>query len=58
MAIGSNQAARFLEGDHSSMLDPTSSAAATVEMQTQVATFVGSVGTEVTVTTDTLLHNP
>ena len=56
--IKPNQAARFLEGDHSSILDPTSSVAATVEMQTQVATFVGSVGVGVTVTTDTLLRNP
>ena len=29
----------FVAGDHSSLLSPASSAAATVEMQTEVATF-------------------
>ncbi len=33
---------RFLEGTHSSILDPGPSRAATVEMQTQTATFMGS----------------
>jgi len=57
-AIKPNQAARFLEGDHGSVLDPTSSLSATVEMQTEVATFVASKGTGVVVTTGTLLRNP
>lgn len=40
---------RFTEGAHSSLLDPTSSMAATVEMQTQMASFLRSRGTEVAV---------
>ena len=36
---------RFTAGDHSSFLDPTTSLAATVEMQTQTATFAASGGT-------------
>ena len=36
--------ARYLIGDHSSILDPTSSLTATTAMQTQMATFVGSKG--------------
>ncbi len=57
-AVKPNQAARFLEGDHNSILDPTASMAATVEMQTQVANFVASKGSAVVVTDGTLLRNP
>jgi len=53
-----NRAARFLEGDHSSILDPSSSVAATAEMQAQVYSFINSGGTEVTVNTGSLLYNP
>lgn len=56
--IGTGKTARFLEGDHSSILDPTSSLDATVEMQTQVATFVSSTGTDISVTDEALLYNP
>lgn len=38
---------RFTAGDHSSLLDPTTSAAATVEMQSEMAVFSGSAGTTV-----------
>lgn len=57
-AVKPNQVARFLQGDHSSILDPSSSLAATIEMQTEVANFVGSKGTAVVVTTGSLLRNP
>lgn len=36
---------RFTAGDHGSLLDPTASANTTVEMQTQMANFIGSDGT-------------
>ena len=57
-SVKPNQAARFLEGDHSSILDPTSSMAATVEMQRETASFVGSRGTAVVVGDTSLLYNP
>jgi dienelactone hydrolase len=53
-----NQAARFTVGGHSSILDPSLSMAATVEMQTQTASFVGSKGTAIKVTDKSLLYNP
>ena len=47
--IGST-AVRFTEGSHSSVLSPAASAAATTEMQTQVATFFATLGQMVQVT--------
>jgi len=40
----------FLEGTHSSILDPGPSAAATAEMQRQLATFMATMGTTILVT--------
>jgi len=50
-----SKTARYLVGDHSSILDPTSSSAATVAMQTQMATFVASQGTSIPVVDTSLL---
>lgn len=41
---GVNGLVRFSAGDHGSLLSPAASAAATTEMQTQMANFVGSGG--------------
>jgi len=41
---------RFTAGDHGSLLSPAASQAATVEMQTQVATFAASAGTLIKIT--------
>lgn len=41
---GPDTVVQFLRGDHGSILDPTTSGATTVEMQTQVASFLGSGG--------------
>ena len=41
---------RFTAGDHGSLLDPTASFAATVEMQSQMASMVVTAGTTVVVT--------
>lgn len=38
---------RFVAGDHGSLLDPAASQEATVEMQTELATFIASFGTTV-----------
>ena len=40
---------KFVEGGHSSLLDPTASMAATVEMQVEMASFIGSAGTQLAV---------
>ncbi len=48
-ANGVRGAVRFTEGAHSSLLDPSSSMAVTVEMQTQMASFLMSRGTTVVV---------
>ena len=50
-----NQAARFTVGGHSSILKPD---VATLEMQTEMASFVGSAGSTVLVTDESLLYNP
>jgi len=49
-ATGLKLAVRFNQGSHGSMLDPSASATATQEMQTQIATFLASKGTMVPVT--------
>ncbi len=54
-AEGLNVAVRFNQGSHGSMLDPTASAAATQEMQTQIASFLASKGKMVQVTNTTVL---
>ena len=40
---------RFTEGDHSSVLDPTSSPAATAEMQSEIASFILSSGSQIVI---------
>jgi pimeloyl-ACP methyl ester carboxylesterase len=41
---GGHYAVQFREGDHGSILDPTASLCATIEMQTETATFLASNG--------------
>jgi hypothetical protein len=48
-AAGVRGVTRFIQGDHGSLLSPTASAAATTEMQGQMASFVVSNGTAVQV---------
>jgi dienelactone hydrolase len=50
-----NQVARFTVGNHSSILSPD---VATAEMQSEMASFIGSAGTAVVVTDEALLYNP
>jgi Pla-1/cef family extracellular lipase len=52
---GANALAQFTVGDHSSILSPEASAAATVEMQTQTVSFIQSGGTAVLVTNPAVL---
>ena len=47
---GLDAGVRFTEGDHGSLLSPAASAAATVEMQTQMAAFQATGGTTLNVT--------
>lgn len=49
-ANGIRGVTRFIVGDHGSLLSPTASAAATAEMQGQMASLVATGGTTVTVT--------
>lgn len=46
---------RFTKGDHGSLLSPAVSAAATVEMQTEMASMVASGGTAVTVSNTSVI---
>ena len=46
---------RFIKGDHGSLLSPANSAAATVEMQTEMASMVASGGTAVTVSNTSVI---
>ena len=55
-AEGVDAAVRFTAGDHGSLLSPAASLAATVEMQTQMASMVGSMGTAVVVTDTTVVE--
>jgi Bacterial virulence factor lipase N-terminal/Platelet-activating factor acetylhydrolase, isoform II len=48
-ATGVRGATRFIQGNHGSLLDPTASPAATVEMQTEMASMLVSGGTAVQV---------
>lgn len=52
---GANVIARFSEGDHSSVLSPASSAAATTEMQSQLGSFILTQGQGLVVTDSTVL---
>ncbi|MEA3521910.1 MAG: hypothetical protein U9R50_02965 [Campylobacterota bacterium] len=52
----SNTVSRFLEGDHSSILSPAASLAATVEMQTQTASYMASSGTIIKVDNPDLIQ--
>ena len=54
--IAPNKTARYNIGDHGSILSPTASLAATVSMQTQTATFVGSQGAFISIPDETLLN--
>lgn len=49
---------KYTEGDHGSLLDPTASAAATTEMQTQAAQFLIIDGGFLDVTDDAVLEAP
>jgi pimeloyl-ACP methyl ester carboxylesterase len=55
-ANGVRRAARFIVGDHGSLLSATASLAATQEMQRQMASFVASGGTAVVVQDDDVLR--
>ncbi len=55
-AAGGGTIAQFTAGDHGSILDPTSSAAVTTEMQSETASVFGSGGTAVVVTDASNLH--
>lgn len=49
---------RFIAGDHGSLLLPDASPAATVEMQTQVATFAASGGSLIKITDPSVIQIP
>jgi len=49
---------KFVSGDHRSVLDPATDPLVTTEMQTQMASFLGSNGAVLVVTDSTLLQPP
>jgi hypothetical protein len=53
---GIRRAARFIVGDHGSLLSPAASPAATAEMQRQMASFISSGGTTVVVQDPSVLR--
>jgi hypothetical protein len=53
---GVRAATRFLQGAHGSLLDPSSSAAATVEMQGEMASMIASYGEVLQVTNASVLQ--
>ena len=55
-ATGVRGAVRFTAGDHGSLLSPTASAAATVEMQGQMASLIVSAGQAVQVTNTSVIR--
>ena len=55
-ANGLRRAARFIAGDHGSLLSPAASAAATAEMQRQMASFTASSGAAVLVQDPSVLR--
>jgi len=56
IAPGNTGIVRFTEGGHASPLDPTESAAATTEIQTQLAIFQFSGGTTIQITDDNVIQ--
>lgn len=50
-------AVRFTAGSHGSLLDPSTSLAATAEMQTQVATYFATMGTAIVVNDTSVVAN-
>jgi len=54
--VAPNKTARYKLGDHSSILDPSASLEATISMQTQMAGFVYSKGTAISIPDETLLN--
>ncbi len=55
-ATGLDGVVRFTAGDHGSLLSPEDSLAATVEMQSQMASMIATVGTTVVVTDDSVVQ--
>jgi hypothetical protein len=55
-AAGVRGAVRFVQGDHGTLFNPAASAAATIEMQSQVASFIGSGGTTVQVSNSAVVR--
>lgn len=55
-SAGPNSAVRFIAGDHGSIIDPTASLEATVEMQTQAASLATSQGTVLPVSDTAVLQ--
>jgi hypothetical protein len=53
---GVDAAVRFIAGDHGSLLSPGASVQATVEMQTQMASMISTLGTAVVVTDDSVIE--
>jgi hypothetical protein len=53
---GLDAAVRFTAGDHGSLLSPVASLAATVEMQSEMASFLATSGTTVVVTDDSVVQ--
>jgi len=49
---------KFISGDHASILDPTSDAAVTAEMQVQAATFLANDGGSLVITNTSVLQAP
>lgn len=56
ISAGSPGIVRFVEGDHSSPLDPSASLAATVEIQGQIAAFQVTNGTTIVITNDNVIQ--
>ena len=56
VAAGAGKYVTFIQGSHSSLLDPTASLAVTTEMQTQAVSLAASNGTAVVVTNGAILE--
>lgn len=57
-AAGLRGLVRFVAGDHGSLISTTASAAATVEMQSQVATFMATFGATIRVNNPAVVRQP
>ena len=55
---GLRVAVRFLEGEHSSLLDPRPSPAVTIEMQQQIGAFIASEGTLLPIANTAVVFQP